>query len=316
MSSSKSHILSFDINSSLKRSTTRPSYAPLACNRLVFSLQQHLHDHPLSSSCCPRPALLRAQNHVITSENSPDCTCDSRRVVRAHSSSAPTWRPRARQIWGRRALIWERRADTCFCLEGTSHVPCINVPLNPHPQCSVILSLLAELTCVLLDTYPHHYHLPLRITKYLPQPSHETALPAIFVLGCLATAASGALRWTCYRTLGSLFTFELTLREDHRLVTSGPYGFVRHPSYSGVVLGVVGTLLVHFGPGSWWARVGWTATPGGQLYALCWCAMEAYVLWSILCRAPTEDAFLRKQFGAEWDAWAARVCYRVIPGVF
>jgi protein-S-isoprenylcysteine O-methyltransferase Ste14 len=130
------------------------------------------------------------------------------------------------------------------------------------------------------------------------------------------TAASGALRLACYKAMGSLFTFELTLRSDHKLVTRGPYAFVRHPSYSGVVLGVVGTLLVHFGPGSWWARAGWQSTLAGQVYAMCWCAMEAYVLSSIMARAPTEDAFLKKQFGAEWDAWAARVPYRVIPGVF
>jgi len=145
---------------------------------------------------------------------------------------------------------------------------------------------------------------------------HTSALPVAFVLGCLTTAASGALRLLCYKTLGSLFTFELTLRSDHRLVTRGPYSFVRHPSYSGVVLGVVGTLLVHFGPGSWWARAGWQSTPVGQVYAMCWCGMETYVLSSIMARAPTEDALLKKQFGAEWDAWAARVPYRVIPGVF
>ena len=202
-----------------------------------------------------------------------------------------------------------------------SHFPGIDVPpTHPPPfQCSVIASLLAELTaCVLLEIYSHHHHqFPLtflRAPKHFP--SHASALPTAFVLGCLTTAASGALRLACYKTLGSLFTFELTLREDHRLVTSGPYAFVRHPSYSGVVLGVVGTLLVHFGPASWWARAGWFSTLGGQAYALGWCMMEAYVLWSILCRAPTEDAFLRKQFGAEWDAWAARVPYRVIPGVF
>ncbi|KAN0128539.1 hypothetical protein V8E53_013584 [Lactarius tabidus] len=187
---------------------------------------------------------------------------------------------------------------------------------------SVITSLVAELVaCVFLEFYSHHHYdqspfTLLRAPKPLALPQHASALPAMFVLGCLTTAASGALRWACYKTLGSLFTFELTLREEHRLMTSGPYAFVRHPSYSGVVLGVVGTLLVHFGPGSWWARTGWFGTLGGQAYALGWCVMEAYVLWSILCRAPMEDALLRKQFGAEWDAWAARVPYRVIPAVF
>ncbi|KAF8261778.1 hypothetical protein EI94DRAFT_761608 [Lactarius quietus] len=188
-------------------------------------------------------------------------------------------------------------------------------------KCSVIASLLAELVaCLLLETYSHHHHqFPitfLREPKHLSLPPHASTLPATFVLGCLMTAASGVLRLACYKTLGSLFTFEITLRKDHRLVTSGPYAFVRHPSYSGVVLGVVGTLLVHFGPASWWARAGWFGTLWGQAYALAWCMMEAYVLWSILCRAPTEDAILRKEFGAEWDAWAARVPYRVIPGVF
>ena len=99
-------------------------------------------------------------------------------------------------------------------------------------------------------------------------------------------------------------------------MTSGPYAFVRHPSYSGVVLGVVGTLLVHFGLGSWWAQVGWFNTLWGRACALGWCVMETYVLWSVMCRAPMEDALLRKEFGAEWDAWAARVPYRVIPGIF
>lgn len=206
-----------------------------------------------------------------------------------------------------------------------SHFPGIDVPLIRTPlfQWSVIASLFAELVaCVLLEIYSHQGQDQFPLTffqahKYLPMPPpHASALPATFVLGCLMTAASGALRWACYKTLGSLFTYELTLREEHRLVTSGPYAFVRHPSYSGVVFGVLGTLLVHFGPGSWWARVGWFGTLGGQAYALGWCVMEAYVLWGILCRAPTEDALLRKQFGAEWDAWAARVPYRVIPGIF
>lgn len=189
-------------------------------------------------------------------------------------------------------------------------------------QCSVIASLLAELFACIFTVASSSPSSPLHLlsspyASMAPLPStHTSTLPVAFVLGCLITAASGTLRLACYKTLGSLFTFELTLRSDHQLVTRGPYSFVRHPSYSGVVLGVTGTLLVHFGPGSWWARAGWQSTLLGQLYAMCWCAMEAYVLSSIMARAPTEDALLKKQFGAEWDAWAARVPYRVIPGVF
>ena len=147
-------------------------------------------------------------------------------------------------------------------------------------------------------------------------PTLVPALPAAFVVGCLATIASGMVRRACYRTLGSLFTFELTLREGHRLVTSGPYAFVRHPSYSGALLGIFGTFLVHFGPGSWWARARWLDTTVGRVYPMCWFAMEVYVVLSTILRAPAEDALLRKQFGPQWDAWAAKVPYRIIPGVF
>ncbi|KAI0042245.1 ICMT-domain-containing protein, partial [Auriscalpium vulgare] len=138
----------------------------------------------------------------------------------------------------------------------------------------------------------------------------------LFLLGCLCTLASGVLRLECYRALGPLFTFEITLRADHKLVTRGPYAYVRHPSYAGVVLGVVGTLLLHFGPGSWFRAVGLLGTSAGWWFAALWTAMETYVLTSILARAPTEDAMLREQFKEEWDTWAARVPYRVFPGIY
>ena len=213
------------------------------------------------------------------------------------------------------ALVWK----VCYI---QLPVPSTRYTNHIYLQCSVIASLFAELVACLLailSSSSSSSHLFSFHTQKTPLPSLLTSpatLPPVFVLGCLATAASGALRLACYKTLGSLFTFELTLRSDHRLVTGGPYAFVRHPSYSGVVLGVLGTLLVHFGPGSWWAEAGWLGTLAGRVYAICWCAMEAYVLSSIMARAPTEDALLKKQFGAEWDEWAARVPYRVIPGVF
>jgi protein-S-isoprenylcysteine O-methyltransferase Ste14 len=198
--------------------------------------------------------------------------------------------------------------------------PCShNIYSYPLEKCSILASLLAELIACLVSESSSSFYFFSYFTSESPlqlRPHLVPALPVAFVIGSLATAASGLLRRACYKTLGSLFTFEVTLREGHRLVTRGPYSFVRHPSYSGVLLGVVGTLLVHFGPGSWWERAGWLGTLGGRMYALCWCAMETYVLLSIILRTPTEDALLGKQFGAEWDEWAARVQYRIIPGVF
>ncbi|OBZ69403.1 hypothetical protein A0H81_10657 [Grifola frondosa] len=63
-------------------------------------------------------------------------------------------------------------------------------------------------------------------------------------------------RVTCYRYLGHFFTFELALRADHRLVTSGSYSIVRHSSYSAVLVVAVGIVMLHLSPGSCWDAFG------------------------------------------------------------
>lgn len=41
------------------------------------------------------------------------------------------------------------------------------------------------------------------------------------------------------------------------------------------------------------------------------------VLWVLLCkRMDKEDAMLERNFGEAWRAWAKRVPYRLVPGVY
>jgi protein-S-isoprenylcysteine O-methyltransferase Ste14 len=61
----------------------------------------------------------------------------------------------------------------------------------------------------------------------------------------------GIIRLACYRTLGNLFTFELSIRKNHKLITSGPYAVVRHPSYTGLIMAVLGYSLCQLSSGSW-----------------------------------------------------------------
>jgi protein-S-isoprenylcysteine O-methyltransferase Ste14 len=44
--------------------------------------------------------------------------------------------------------------------------------------------------------------------------------------------------------LGKYWSDKVVLKVEHRLVRSGPYAYLRHPIYSGVLLGVLGTALV------------------------------------------------------------------------
>jgi protein-S-isoprenylcysteine O-methyltransferase Ste14 len=49
-------------------------------------------------------------------------------------------------------------------------------------------------------------------------------------------AAGLGLRWWSILTLGRFFTVDVAIADNHRLIASGPYYLVRHPSYTGMML--------------------------------------------------------------------------------
>src|SRR5262249_3589838 len=56
-------------------------------------------------------------------------------------------------------------------------------------------------------------------------------------VGGLAVAVSGiGLRQWAIRTLGRLFVGYVAIQPDHHAVQSGPYRYLRHPSYTGIWL--------------------------------------------------------------------------------
>lgn len=82
----------------------------------------------------------------------------------------------------------------------------------------------------------------------------------------------------------------------HQVVSTGPYAFVRHPGYAAM------TLMSPAGPlalGSWWA-----VAPALVLSAL------------FVARAAHEDRFLQQNLAGYADYYAARVRFRLLPGVW
>lgn len=57
----------------------------------------------------------------------------------------------------------------------------------------------------------------------------------------------------------------------------------------------------------------WIGRIAGGVYML---QVIASMVAIPLARIPMEDAMLRKQFGQEWEEWARRVPYALIPGVY
>jgi protein-S-isoprenylcysteine O-methyltransferase Ste14 len=63
--------------------------------------------------------------------------------------------------------------------------------------------------------------------------------PALFVAGWLAALASFALRRRAIRELGKMWSLHVEIRDQHQLVRSGPYRWVRHPAYTSMILELV-----------------------------------------------------------------------------
>ena len=78
---------------------------------------------------------------------------------------------------------------------------------------------------------------------------------AAFAVGMAMFLAGFAMRRWSEMTLGRYFTFTVMTSADQPVVASGPYRFVRHPGYTGVLLIVIGAGLVN---GNWVGLVGWT----------------------------------------------------------
>jgi protein-S-isoprenylcysteine O-methyltransferase Ste14 len=79
--------------------------------------------------------------------------------------------------------------------------------------------------------------------------------PVAFAIGIAVFLAGFGMRRWSEMTLGRYFTFQVMTSADQPVITSGPYRFVRHPGYTGVLLVVVGSGLV---AGNWLGLGGWT----------------------------------------------------------
>jgi protein-S-isoprenylcysteine O-methyltransferase Ste14 len=147
---------------------------------------------------------------------------------------------------------------------------------------SLMLALwVAWLVLIALDAKRYHWsHVPFAFQI------------AGFVLICLGSYVVGlAFRENSYAAP----VVKIQRERGHRVVTSGPYAYVRHPMYAGALLFVVGAPLLL---GSWW---GLAATLGLVLL--------------IAARAVLEERTLEAELDGYAD-YAARVRYRLVPRVW
>jgi len=79
--------------------------------------------------------------------------------------------------------------------------------------------------------------------SYLLPAAGMGAAPTLRFLGTAVFAAGLAIRWYSIIHLGRFFTVNVAIATNHRLIDTGPYRFVRHPSYTGALMAFLGLAL-------------------------------------------------------------------------
>ena len=138
----------------------------------------------------------------------------------------------------------------------------------------------------------------------------------LWLTGCALMCGGAAIRLWCHRMLGKFFTWELTVKKGHVLVTRGPYAVVRHPSYVGSLMICVGAIMCYCSPGGWYREcIGWD-TLLSKVVASAWVARTLSIPAMLMLRMNKEDEVMRREFGVKWDAYARRTPYRLLPFIY
>ena len=137
-----------------------------------------------------------------------------------------------------------------------------------------------------------------------------------FLFSWVLCCSGSAIRVLCYHYLGRQFTFQLAVRKEHKLITGGPYAWVRHPAYGGAILHIPSIMLCYFLPGSWWYECGLYKTIGGMTILLVMSSLVIALTVLIAPRVKKEDMVLKEQFGSQWERWARDTPYLMIPYIY
>ena len=78
------------------------------------------------------------------------------------------------------------------------------------------------------------------VSIWLPGRLPPAWQPTLLWGGCALMLAGMLLRAWSIRVLAGFFTVDVTIAADHRLIRSGPFRWVRDPSYTGRLLTVLG----------------------------------------------------------------------------
>jgi methyltransferase len=84
---------------------------------------------------------------------------------------------------------------------------------------------------------------------------HRPWRPPVALIAMLFLIAALGLRWWVLRTLGDRWTTRVVVVPGERLISSGPYQWLRHPNYLAVVLEIAAIPMIHC---AWLTAIGFS----------------------------------------------------------
>lgn len=87
----------------------------------------------------------------------------------------------------------------------------------------------------------------------------------------------------------------MTIKQDHELITTGPYALVRHPIYTGILAGFLGTAIAL-----------------SQVRGIVVLVLVFLVFWAKL---RMEEEWMRSEFGETYGTYASQTA-ALVPYVF
>ncbi len=136
----------------------------------------------------------------------------------------------------------------------------------------------------------------LALSFLLPQTAVHWKRDGTFLAGICVMLTGTAFRWYSARLLGKYFTFDVATQSGQALIEAGPYRYIRHPSYSGALVTLLGFGLAL---GNW-----------ASLLAAMSCLGFAYAY-----RIPVEEAALAAALGDSYKEYMSRT-WRLVPFLF
>ncbi len=118
---------------------------------------------------------------------------------------------------------------------------------------------------------------------------------AIRWVGLVLMTPGFILMQAAEKHLARQFSVEVTLQKNHILIQTGPYAYIRHPRYLGILIFFTGISLVF----------------RSMLALLVVLALTGVLIW----RVYAEEDLLHQEFGENWEAYRKK-SWRILPFVF